>query len=162
MSNIFVKIDSIKGQSTAVGFDKQIECDTFSHGVTTGTTTDVSNGHRTKGRPNIHDITLSKSLDIASAPLYDACLSGKDLKMVTITNTRIDEHKMMAGWVITLDNALVSSIQTAGGGNGIPSESFSLNFTKMKIVFKQQDAKGAIKGSNGAEWDLTKITGKGK
>jgi type VI secretion system secreted protein Hcp len=54
-----------------------------------------------------------------------------------------------------LTDAMVSSISTSGGG-GQPSDSFSLNYSAISLVYSQQNKDSTKKGSAGFGWDLVK------
>jgi len=55
-------------------------------------------------------------------------------------------------YVITLEDVLVSSF-TQGGGGDRPTESLSLNFTKIEWNYMYQDARGVVQSVKTA-WDL--------
>jgi len=161
-NNIFLKMLPIKGQSLVTGFKDQIEIESFQMGVRNEITVNASNGHRTAGRPRVDNVSLTKVLDLSSAPLYAACLKGEDFKVAILTTTRVDEGKMTPDWVITMDNVLVAGITTGGGGNDLPMETLSLNYSAVKFEYKHQDEKGKAKGTAAASYDAAHAVAKGK
>ncbi len=56
----------------------------------------------------------------------------------------------------TFSDILVSSYQTGGSGGGdvVPVEQISLNYTKVEIEYKEQKADGTLAGGIKAGWDL--------
>lgn len=50
---LFLKLDDIKGESQADGFNDQIEIMSYSHNVAMQVTNDVSNTERTSGRAHV-------------------------------------------------------------------------------------------------------------
>ena len=62
---------------------------------------------------------------------------------------------------VTMSTVLVSSFQTGGsaGGDVVPTDQVSLNFGKIELVYKEQDAKGAGGGTVDKWFDVT--TGEG-
>jgi type VI secretion system secreted protein Hcp len=163
MLNMYLKVDKIKGQTKTKGFEDQIELLAYSHGVHQSVTSNPSNQHRTSGSPNISDLSFTKYQDIASAGLLSACLTAEDLKTVVLTVGRMDDKVMKPAWVITMDNAIVSSVSYGGsGGEDIATENLTLNFASAKWEFKQQQVDGSLKGQTTASWSSETVTGDSK
>jgi type VI secretion system secreted protein Hcp len=160
--NTFIKFEGLKGQTTAEGFKEQIEISSFSQSVSQHLADAQSNQTRTLGRPMFSDITFTKPVDDSSPELLQACVTGQDFKTVEVSCCQMDDKKMVPIWVVTIDSALISSISQSAGGNDLPFESISLNFTKIKWEFKKQDSTGKKEGTKPASFDLTKITSTGK
>ncbi len=58
---------------------------------------------------------------------------------------------------MTFTDVLVSSYQTgAGGGEGVPVEQISLNFTKVEMEYYSQNEKGVMKSEGKRGWDVKK------
>jgi type VI secretion system secreted protein Hcp len=58
---------------------------------------------------------------------------------------------------VTLKEVIVSSIQESGsGGDSLPTESVTLNFSHIEVEYKPQDEKGGLGGVVKAGWDLKK------
>jgi type VI secretion system secreted protein Hcp len=55
---------------------------------------------------------------------------------------------------------LVSSYQTGGSGHGdvLPIDQISLNFTKIEVEYKQQNADGSLDGATQAGWNVKENT----
>jgi len=74
------------------------------------------------GKRHYKPFTITKPVDKASPKLAEAAASGKKIPRVQVKQEYM---------VLTLENVIVTSYKTAGGGSSkIPIESFSLNFTK--------------------------------
>jgi type VI secretion system secreted protein Hcp len=151
---LLMKINDIKGESQMDGFAEQIELLSYSHSVVMQVTSDVSNTERTSGKPNHQDFTVTKYLDAASPPLNQYCCEGKSLGQVVITCGRNDSGKIYPLIVYTLDDAVVSSISVGGGGGDKPTETVTLNYTKIQWEYKSQKPTVGEKGTVGATWDL--------
>jgi len=154
MDAIFLDIPDIKGQSTIKGYEDKIEILSASHGVAMQITASPSNTERTSGKPNHQDVTVSKYVDLSTCPLIAACNAGTNLKTVTMTVGRNDGGTVLPYMVYTLDNAIVSSVSVSAGSGDRPTETITLNYTKIKWDFTQQNAAMGKKGNNGAIWDL--------
>ncbi|MEZ5666432.1 MAG: type VI secretion system tube protein Hcp [Alphaproteobacteria bacterium] len=142
---IYMKLgDKIKGNVTAEGFKDQIELHSLQWGVGRGISTPVgSSANREASAPSISEVTVSKELDNASAQLFTEATTGKadqGLKCeITIVKTG-DKLEEIAKF--TLENTMISGYSLSSGGDR-PSESLSLNFTKVeyKVTPTQPDGK---------------------
>jgi hypothetical protein len=82
------------------------------------------------GKVSVHDISITKQVDKASPKLAQFCANGKH-----IPNVKIEMRKAGKTYLTyTLTNVVISSYQT-GGHADQPSESLSLNFTKIEIKY---------------------------
>jgi type VI secretion system secreted protein Hcp len=62
----------------------------------------------------------------------------------------------------TLENAMVSSVSLNAGGNDLPVESVTFNFTKVTWSYQFETKEGDQKGKVETEYDMEKATGQGK
>jgi type VI secretion system secreted protein Hcp len=154
MDTILLDIPDIPGQSTITDYADKIEVLSFSHGVAMQMTGSPSSSDRTSGRPNHQDLTVTKFVDLASCPLINACNAATNLKTVKLTIGRNDAGKLLPYLLITIDNTLVSSISTGGGGGGLPTETVTFNYSKITWDFTEQKPVTGKKGNNQAIWDL--------
>jgi type VI secretion system secreted protein Hcp len=154
MDAIFLDIPDIKGQSTVKGFEEKIEVLSMSHGVAMQMTGSPSATERTSGKPNHQDLTISKYVDLSSCPIIGACNAGTNLKTVIVTVGRNDAGTVLPYLVYTLDNTIVSSHSISSGGGDRPTETITLNYSKIKWDFTEQKVDMGKKGNNGAVWDL--------
>ncbi|MGI4859074.1 MAG: Hcp family type VI secretion system effector [Janthinobacterium lividum] len=154
MDTIVLSIDSISGNSTLKEFPGKIIVDSFSHGVAFPLGMDVANTERTKGRPVFSEISLSKMTDVSTPAIYMACAAGTKLGDATLNIGRNEGGKFMPLVKYVLGNAMISNINTSGGGGGA-MDSFSINFTKITIEYSQQNPDASKKGSSTFGWDIS-------
>ena len=154
MDVIILEIKDMKGNCTVDGHANEIILNSYSHGVALPLSNDAANTERTAGRPQFSEMNFSKMTDQSTPALYTACVQGKKLGDAIIHIGRNEAGKFMSLMKYTLTNAMVSNINTSGGG-GMPSDSFSLNFTKIKSEFTQQNADSTMAGTASFGWDLT-------
>ncbi|HJZ70591.1 MAG TPA: type VI secretion system tube protein Hcp [Vicinamibacterales bacterium] len=154
MDAIFLDIPDIKGQSTIKGFEDKIEVLSASHGVAMQITASPSATERTSGKPNHQDLTVSKYVDLSTCPMIAACNAGTNLKTVTMTIGRNDSGTILPYLVFTMDNTIVSSVSVSSGGGDRPTETVTLNYSKIKWDYTEQQVGTGKKGNNGAIWDL--------
>jgi type VI secretion system secreted protein Hcp len=155
MDTIILEIKDIKGSCELDGNIGQIIIQSFSHSASIPMQMDRSNTERTAGRPNFSELNFSKSSDIATPALYSACVAGTKLGDAKIHIGRTEGSKFMSLIEYVLTDAMVSNISTSGGG-GQPSDSFSLNYSAISLVYSQQNKDSTKKGSAGFGWDLVK------
>ena len=153
MDVIIIDITGIKGNSTFKGYTDKVILNSFSHGVALPMSGDPANTERTMGRPQFSEMSFSKMTDQSTPLLYAACAQGKKLGTATINIGRNEAGEFMSLLKYELSNAMVSNINTSGGG-GSPSDSFSLNFTQIKTFFTQQGADSVKKGTADFGWNL--------
>jgi len=154
MDAILLDIPDIKGQSLLKGYEDKIELLSFSHGVAMQVTGSPSASERTSGRPNHQDMTISKYVDLSSCPVIAACNASTNLKTVTLTVGRNDSGTLLPYMIYTMENAIVSSVSHSSGGGDRPTETLTLNYTKISWAFTEQKSDLGKKGNNGAVWDL--------
>jgi len=154
MDVILLNIKTIPGESQLKDYVSTIELLSFSHGVAMQVTGDPSNTERTSGKPNHQDLTVSKYVDLASCPLVAACNAATNLGEVVLTCARNDKGAVLPYLVYTLENVLVSSVSHSSGSGDKPTETVTLNYTKISWDFTSQNSASGAKGNNGAVWDL--------
>ena len=154
MDTIMLVIKDMTGNCTIKGFEKAIILQHFSHGVTLPLTGDAANTERTSGRPQFSEMSFSKMTDQSTPSLYNACAKGDKLGDAVVHIGRNEGGEFMLLMKYTLSNAMVSNINTSGGGGGEPSDSFSINFTKITSEFTQQNADSSKKGTASFGWNL--------
>jgi len=153
---IYLKIDSIKGNCTDAGFENQIMVDSFSHSMHLNMTGHPKNTDRTAGGPQFTEMSFSKVMDSSTPLLYAACAGAKPLKTAVVTVTRDENDKPMNTVVYNLGEAMISSISTSGAAHGMPSETFTINFTTITSQVTQQNTDSTKKGVAPFGWDLKK------
>lgn len=144
----------IKGEVTAEGHKDWIDLGSFQWGVgrgigaPTGSTKD-----RESSAPSVSEITVSKSLDSASVLLLQEALTGKAVT-VEIDFVKTGEGQLETYLKFTLTNTLISGYSMSSGGDR-PSESLSLNFTKIEMKEMGSDEKGEGGQPASAGYDLS-------
>jgi type VI secretion system secreted protein Hcp len=150
----FLKIDGIPGESTDSKHKDEIDVLAWSWGEA-NPVHHSGGGGSGGGKVQIQDFTFSANLSKASPHLMLACASGKHLKGAVLSARRSGKGQQEF-LTFSLSDVLVSSYQTAGAeaGDVVPIDSFSLNFSKIEMEYKQQKATGAAAGSIKVGWDV--------
>jgi len=142
----YLKYGEIKGESLAEGHkgsDGWIEVGSVQWGCGRAISTPVgTSSKREASSPSISEITLTKLMDSTSAKLAKEGLVGKAVE-ATIELVETGESKLETYLTLTLTNAMISGYSFSSGG-GRPSESLTLNFTKIEYTYQGYDDKGKI------------------
>ena len=150
----FLKIDGIKGESTDDKHKNWIEISSFSSGISQPTSATASSaGGATTERCYHQDFSITKEMDIASPDIALFCCNGKHVKEVIVELCRAGEKKLPY-MKYTMNNVVISSYSPAGGG-GLPNESVTYNYGKIKWEYTQQKSAGGGGGGKATGgWDL--------
>ena len=136
---IYVEIDGIQGDVTAEGHEKWIKADSLQWGVGRGIHTPTgSSQERESSPPSLSEVTISKSMDVATAPIFtEACVGVSKPVKIHLVQTGGDALETFMEY--TLDNALISGYSVSSDGESAPSESISFNFTKLEMKYTPFD-----------------------
>ena len=160
--DMFITLDGIVGESTDDKHAKWIEVLSFSHGMSQiigGSRS--STGAATGGRVDIQDFTAQKSLDATSPKLQLFCCNGTHIKKGTFEVCKATGDKTVFYQIIFTD-ILISSYGATGArnGDGVPSESLTLNPGEYEWTYTQTDQKtGKAGGKIASKWST--VTNKG-
>ncbi|NNC87655.1 MAG: type VI secretion system tube protein Hcp [Akkermansiaceae bacterium] len=151
---IFLKIDTIPGESTDSDHKDWIEILSFSHGTSEPTPGTTGTGQG--GRECIQDLSFTKFIDKSSPKLMLQCLKGTQLADATLVVTADDGSGTGAFYeylTIKLIDVVVSSVANAGDSSSPdrPVESFAINFTKIEYSYTENDA---AKTKTEVRWDF--------
>lgn len=141
-SDIFLQLDGIEGESTDAKHKGSVQIHAFSWGLSNAGSTKVGGGGGA-GKVNVQDLSFTSSVNKATPELIRLASKGEHFKTATLS-VRKAGGKLEDYLAIELENTLVSSYQVSGhgGGHGQPTESISLNFTKIKYDYNSQQAVG--------------------
>lgn len=156
-SDFIIVIKDIAGETADDKFskDKGIDIQSFSWGLSNGGSASQAGGFGS-GKANFSDLSLMKAADAASPKLAGACANGTHITEAVL-HVRKQGEGQQEYYTITLTDLLVSSFQ-ASASNGSPeiTESFSLNYAKIKFDYKPQKADGSLDAAIPFGYDLKK------
>jgi type VI secretion system secreted protein Hcp len=143
-----MKYGDIDGQVEIQGFEKWIELESLSFGVSRGLRAGAGAGgaSREGTHAEVSDIAISKAFDAASSKLFQYSVGNAKAAKVDIKFTSLSNNKVETYLEVELQDTLISSFQTggAGGAHGnVPTESLSLNFLKITFTPSPIDKTGA-------------------
>ena len=152
---IYMKYDGIPGDVTEEGHKGWIELNSMQWGVGRGIASPVGGSlDRESSAPSVSEITVAKAQDTATIKLIDASFQGEG-KTVNIDFCKTDKGKLEVYLTYTLTNTMISGYSISSGGDR-PSESLSLNFTKIEVKMNQNDETGAGADSSNVTYDMSK------
>lgn len=152
---IYVQIEGVDGSVEAEGHAKWIEVSSLQFGVGRGIGSPMGNASdREASAPSISEIVVSKTMDIASPKLFEESLWGEG-KKVTIDLCKTDKDKLEVFLQYTLEDTLVSGYSVSSGGDR-PTESVSLNFTKIIMNYTPMKDKNETGDPIKVGYDLAK------
>ena len=153
MTDMFLKIDTIKGESTDAKHVDEIEVESFSFGVEQHGMS-FTGGGSGAGKAHFKDISFVKRADNASPALMLACASGHHLPFAILT-VRKAGGKQEEYYKIKMYDLIVSNFENSGSGvDQIPVEHLSLNFSKIEFKYQPQKKDGSLGSVSAAGWDL--------
>ena len=149
----FLKIDGVDGESQDEGHKDWINLLSFSQSVSV----DIDPTSGRPGTAKFEDIQFTKYLDKATPLLMLNCASGKHIPTATLVCRKAGTGAAPVEYYkITMTDILVSSVSTSGSaGDPVPTETLSLNFTKIEWEYIPQSADGSVEPPVKTAWDLT-------
>ena len=143
----FIKIDDLKGECVVDGFQDQIQCLSWTWGMSQSGTTHRGTGGGA-GKSDVQDLAFSHYVDSASPSLQLACLNGKHFEEAILTCRKAGENPLEY-LTITMKDLICTSVQTTSSpGSEQIEEMVSLNFANVCVSYQPQDNKGAKAGGS--------------
>ncbi|MCI0704284.1 MAG: type VI secretion system tube protein Hcp [Planctomycetia bacterium] len=145
---------AIKGNVTEKGHKDWVEVNSFQWGVGRGIGSPVGkSANRESSAPSISEIVVSKEMDKSSFSWLQEALKGKGvLCTIHFCSTDAGQLRMYAEY--KLENCMISGYSVSSGGDR-PSESISINFTKIEYVFNEYGADNSVTSSPRVSYDLS-------
>lgn len=144
---------SVKGDVTATNYVGWIELNSFQFGVGRGISSPTGgSADRELSAPSVSEITVTKDQDSSTGPLLTAALQGEGVTVI-IDFVKTSSGQLTKYMEYTLTNTMISGFSTSSGGDR-PSESFSLNFTKVQVDPTTIDATGNITNASPVTYDV--------
>jgi len=158
---MFLKLDTIEGESTDSKHKGEIEILSYSFGLANPPTGGSDSGGAGSGKASFQDFHFVSRTQKSSPTLFQASATGSHFKqaLITVRKAGGGQQEFLK---ITLNEVLVTSFQqggTADSADTTPTESISLNFAKVTVVYSQVQANGSLGDGITGTWDRTTTTG---
>jgi type VI secretion system secreted protein Hcp len=159
-SDMFFKIDDIKGESVDSGHPDEIEVQSWNWGMSQSGTAHSGTGAG-GGKVSIQDLSFTKYVDKSSPNLIKLCCSGKPFQSAQLTVRKAGGTKPLEYIKIKLSDGLISSV-TFGGGHGEErlTETVALNFASFTYEYTPQTKDGGGAGAIPVSWHIAKASEK--
>lgn len=147
---VFLKIDSIPGDSTVAGHENEILISSYQFGASLPVA--ISGGGGGAGKASFSDLELTKTMDKSSPKFFADLTTGKSLPKAEIFLTKNNGGKQFTFAHYTMENVLISSYSVSSGGD-TPSESIGLNYAKLQTETTPQNPDGSLGTPVSFCWD---------
>ena len=142
----FLKIDGIAGESTDAAHKGEIDVESWSWGVSRSSgPSGGSGGGGGSGKATFDDFHFVSRISAASPALLSACATGTHVKQATLSGARgAGKNKGVDFLKYQLSDVTVTNVQQFDDESQVPSEQFSLNFSKVEVTYRPQTASGKV------------------
>jgi type VI secretion system secreted protein Hcp len=151
--DMFMQIGALKGESVDKVHKGKIDVLAWSWGVSNSGTAHIGGGAGA-GKCNVQDISFTKYIDKSSPDLLLASCNGKHFPDAELIVRKAGE-KPLEYIHVKMTDVLVSSVSTGGsGGEDRLTENVTLNFAKVKFIYKPQKGDGSGDADVTMGWDI--------
>ena len=137
---------AIQGESQDANYKGWIEVSSFSYGTTQTGAGAASGTGTAAGRVNVRDIQITKKLDKSSPLLQQAAVTGKHFQKVVLVLRKAGADANNAVYYrVTMSDVFITrdAVNGGSGGSTTPTESLSLNFTKVLFEYANKNTDGS-------------------
>lgn len=150
----FLKIDGIEGESGDSVHKGQIELESWSWGESnTGGSSHGGGGGA--GKVAMQDFHFVMKMNKATPKLILACAQGTHIPACVLTGRKAGGGQQEY-FNYKFSDVFISSYQTGGSGGGeiVPMDQISFNFTKIEMEYKEQKKDGSTTTSAKMNYDV--------
>ena len=152
--SMLLKLDGIPGESKIDGHVGEIDIQSYSWGMVQPVNIHAGGGGGA-GKVQIQDVTVSKFSDKATHALMLNCSQGTHIKEGEITVLKASGGAPVDYVKVKMKDLLITAVQVGGAtGGDLVSEQVSINFSKVKVEYKEQKEDGSPGGTNTYSWDI--------
>ena len=152
MSEIFIKIEGITGESKDAKHKGWIDAINLSYGVSQSSSMS-SGGGGGVGRADFKGLVCSHFLDRASPALFKYCAAGKHVPTVEVSVCKSGGGQQEFVHIV-LSDVLVTSVEPGGAAGDMLAETVCLSYSKIVIEVKEQSASGSMSATVSSGWNV--------
>jgi type VI secretion system secreted protein Hcp len=158
-SDYYLKIDGVKGETTAKGLAEFMEISSFSFGASNPASVGSQGGGSASGKVSLSSFNVLKRTDKASPTLFQMCCAGEHAASaeVQIRKSSGNDGEQATFIKYVFSEVYIDSVQWSGAASGdtYPAESLSFSFGSVTVSYYPQDEKGKIATkSEDASWNV--------
>ena len=153
--DMFLKIESpaIGGESQDKAHSGEIDILAWSWGLSNSGTTHMGGGSGA-GKANFQDISFTSYYEKSTHELMKSAAKGTHHEKMTLV-CRKAGGSPLEYIIYTLEDCIITSVSTGGsGGEDRLTVNFSVNFGAFKVLYKEQDKKGAEESQSEFGYDI--------
>ena len=152
---IYIQYGTIKGNVTAEGHADWVDVNSCQWGVGRGIGSPTGrSANREASAPSISEVVVTKEMDKASYAFLEQALQGEGVAC-TIEFCKTDAGKLETYAQYKLENCLISGYSVSSGGDR-PTESISINFTKIEFMMSEMGIANASVDTPRVSYDIAK------
>jgi len=162
-ADYYLKIDTIEGESIAVGFEKQMQIQSWSFGASNSGSAVQGMGLGV-GKVSLQDFHFVVQNGKASPQLFLACAKGNHIPQAILSCRKTGGDGSPYTYTkITFGDLVISSFNTGGseGAATLPMEQIAFNFTNITFEYFEQKQDGSVSLTNTTSYDIKKVEGTG-
>lgn len=143
----FLEVNGVPGESKDVKLSKSIDVESFSWGA--------SASADKKGRVSLHDLSVTKKVDVASPLLFQRLVQGTTIPSAELIARRAGEIQLIF-LRYCLQDVQVTSLQQSGhGGGDSVNENVTFHYGSFSLQYTSQNADGKAGQTVFAGWNST-------
>jgi type VI secretion system secreted protein Hcp len=146
-----------EGETTDSWFSKKkaLEVLSLSFGVSQSETTGSGSTGAAAGKAKFDEFTIEKGVDLASVPLYSACVAGAHFPSVMLAVRKAGGSNLLYLQYIFRMVFVTNISWNGGGGDEAPRETVKFKFGAMGIQYIAQKADGTEGTKMQGMWSAT-------
>ena len=154
MGDYHLEIDGVKGESPLHGGGLAIDIESWSYGLTSPTD---PYSKAAVGTVQVSDLQITKSVDVATPVLIQACISNRNFAKMTLS-CRKGGGDQYVFYAIELEQARISSITAMGSEapGQLPFETLTISFKKVKWEYQSQMDAGRMGGKTSTQYNVAR------
>ena len=139
--DMILELEDIEGESKVEDFEKKIDISSFSWGASNSGSAHTGGGASGGGKGNIHDMSLTKTVDNASPTLFKLCYQGKHIGSGKLHVRKSAGEDKLEYQLFEMTEIYITNVRMGDAA-------------KMKYTYKQQSETGGDEATPFFEVDI--------
>ena len=150
----FLKIEpNVTGEAMDHAHHDEIDILAWSWGMSQSGSMHIAGGGGS-GKVNVNDLVVTKWVDKSTSPIMQKCCDGTHFDKATLVCRKAGQTPLEY-LKIEMFEVMITSMQTGGAtGDDRVTETTTLNFSKVNVIYTPQNADGTGAASIPIGWDI--------